>query len=229
MRPRRAILPLCGLYLAAAASCSGPAKPGQTADIAAQRASRGDSYYLSTCALCDRPLGHVRPAIDTMVGDRSLRFCGSECESKFRADPGVGTAHIDAVMTRDQGPHYPLATSVVSGKPLGTAPVDVVWCNRLVRLAEAPEQTVFLREPDRFVGLLDAEVIRAQSPTYGMPTRCPVQGDILASDTPIDFVVANRMVRVCCPRCVRVVKNRPYQFLALVDFANKEASAARGE
>ncbi len=31
-----------------------------------------------------------------------------------------------------------------------------------------------------------------QAPTYGTPDRCPVQGDILDSDEPIDFVVANR-------------------------------------
>jgi hypothetical protein len=127
-------------------------------------------------------------------------------------------------MIADQRPYYPLATSVVSGRPLPPTALEFVWGNRLFRVADLSERSVIERDPGRFLRALDAAVIAAQRPTYGMPDKCPVQGEILASDTPIDIVIAHRMVRVCCMRCAAVVRNRPSQFLALVDYANRHAA-----
>lgn len=192
-------------------------------EVGASPARRGDGYYLSTCARCDRLLGSVGVAVDRVVGVRELRFCTPECETAFVGDLDAGTRHIDEVMARDQLPLYPIRTSIVSGKPMGEKVEDYVWCNRLVRLAEREERAAFLREPERYVAALDEQVLKAQEATYGMANRCPVQGDILSSDTPIDFVIANRMIRVCCARCVRSVRARPYQYLAMIDYANREA------
>ena len=84
------------------------------------------------------------------------------------------------------------------------------------------ERVEILADPARFVRLLNQAVITTQTPTYGMPDKCPVQGDILPSDDPIDIVVANRMIRVCCGRCARVVRARPYQYLGMVEYANRQ-------
>jgi hypothetical protein len=188
---------------------------------------RGDSYYLSTCAICDRPLGYTGPALTIVHEQRELRLCSEACRERFLADPASGISHLDSVISQDQSSLYPCDRSVVSGKTLGPHPIEFVWCNRLVRVTDTGEQARFRADPERFVRLLDSEVILAQTPGYGMPKRCPVQGDILDSDEPIDIVVANRMVRVCCTRCVRSVRARPYQYLAMVDYANREA-AQRG-
>lgn len=231
--PARLVPALACLLLAGCAAApaghpgAGQSTPVPSVSTEPNAPRRGDAYYLSTCAQCDRPLGFVGPALDVVVGERALRFCAQGClEAFLNALPGSWT-HVDGVVARDQMPHYPITTSIVSGKALGPSPVDLVWCNRLVRLSDEGERARFLASPERFVDALDAEVIRVQSPTYGMPNRCPVQGDILDSDEPIDFVVANRMVRVCCARCVRSVKNRPYQYLALVDLANRQAAEER--
>lgn len=225
-----ALLTLIGCVLAAP-SCAGTAHqaPLPTREAGGTPPPGGDSYYLSTCARCDRTLGSIGPAIDALTNGRSLRFCSGACEAEFGRSPREVLAHVDGVMIADQRPHYPTRASVVSGAPLGAEPVDLIWCNRLIRLGDESEHAAFLRDPSKFVRALDGLVLRAQTPTYGMPTRCPVQGDILASDTPIDLVVANRMVRVCCARCVVVVKSRPYQFLAMVDYANREAAEREGE
>jgi YHS domain-containing protein len=210
--------------------------PGATVEHAQDKAERrGDAYYLSTCARCERTLGAVGPAVEVAYEQRSLRFCTQACCERFMADPAGGLAHVDAVMIHDQAPHYPVNTSIISGRPLGGpggtggVGVEFVWCNRLVRVADEAERQAFMQDPERYVRVLDEEVIRVQTPTYGMPMRCPVQGDILPSDEPIDFVVANRMVRVCCARCVRSVRARPYQYLTMVDYANREAAKERGE
>ncbi|MBL9030569.1 MAG: hypothetical protein JNM80_02530 [Phycisphaerae bacterium] len=233
MRPLAALLLSASVALLAA--CSRDATTPRT-DASAHAArpseptvgptdpARRNAYYLSTCALCNRPLGYIGPAIDHTHAGRPLRFCATSCVDRFLADPAAGLAHADAVMIADQRPHYPPGPSIVSGRALGPAPVEIIWNNRLVRLADDDDRRAFLADPDRHLRALDDAVLAAQAPTYGMPTRCPVQGDILDDDVPIDIVIASRMVRVCCQRCVRVVRARPYQYLAMVDYANKEAA-----
>lgn len=200
---------------------------GTAAAVPGSAAASMDSYYLGTCAACGSVLGSRGEAVDAVHEHRRLRLCSAACLARFRADPESVIAHADRVMIADQSPHYPLATSIVSGRPLGDSPTEFIWGNRLFRVADASERDRVLADPARFIRLLDKEVLRAQAPAYGMPSKCPVQGDILPGDPIIDIVVANRMVRVCCGRCVRVVRERPYQYLAMVDYANRQAAASR--
>lgn len=130
-------------------------------------------------------------------------------------------------MIADQVPHYPLTTSIVSGKALGPRCVDFIVGNRLFRVYDHGERERVEADPVRYIKSLDKAAIAAQTPTYGMPAKCPVQGDILESDTPIDLVVANRMVRVCCMQCLFVVKGKPSPYLSMVDYANREAATHR--
>lgn len=136
--------------------------------------------------------------------------------------PVATCERVDTAMIADQSPYYPLAVSLVSGRSLGEPPVEIIWGNRLFRAVDVAERDEILADPAHFVRLLNQAVITVQSPTYGMPDKCPVQGDILPSDDPIDIVVANRMIRVCCGRCARVVRARPYQYLGMVEYANRQ-------
>lgn len=120
----------------------------------------------------------------------------------------------------DHRSHYTLNTSIVSGRALPEHPVDFLVGLRLVRVGSDAERTQALRDPAATIRTLDRALIASQRPTYGMPAKCPVQGDILEGDVIIDFVIASRMVRVCCRRCERVVRARPHQYLAMVDYAN---------
>lgn len=187
----------------------------------------GDAYYLGSCATCDALLGTKGDTADRVLAGRELRFCCDACREQFEASPGPSAERLDRVMIADQLPHYPLKVSIVSGKPLPEKPFDMVWGNRVFRLAGEDECERVLADPPRYIKLLDRAVIEQQEPTYGMPTKCPVQGDILESDTPIDIVVANRMVRVCCWRCVRMVRARPSQYLSMVEYANRAAAERR--
>lgn len=197
--------------------CAGPAR-----EPAAAQAWAGDAYYLPSCPACGGMLGAKGETLDTTWRGRDLRFCGGPCRDRFMADPGQMLDALDRVIADDQRPWYPPGGSVVSGRALSPG-IDVVVGNRLFRLADESERQRLLADTGSYVGVLDAAVIRDQAPRYGMPDKCPVQGDILASDTPIDIVIANRMIRVCCQRCVRVVRSRPSQYLAMVEYANRAA------
>lgn len=193
------------------------------------QAPEGDAYYLSTCPLCGTLLGAAGDAQEFTHAERHLRVCSPKCAQEFHTDPVGGLTRIDAVLIADQLPHYPLKTSLFDDHALPSQPMDFVWGNRLFRLADARERDRVLADPDAAFKRLDRAVIKAQRETYGMPNKCPVQGDILPNEQRIDIVVANRMIRVCCGRCVRVVKARPYQYLAMVEYANREADARRAE
>lgn len=180
-----------------------------------------DHYYLSTCALCGGLLGAKGESPEVIREGHRLRLCSSACVDAFDRDPAAGCQRVDTVMIADQRPFYPLTNSLVTRRPLGPHAVEFVWGNRLFRAADGAERDLILADPVRYVRMLNQAVIKTQSPTYGMPHKCPVQGDILPSDEPIDIVVANRMIRVCCGRCARVVRARPYQYLGMVEYANR--------
>jgi hypothetical protein len=145
----------------------------------------------------------------------------------FEADVPAALERVDAVLIADQLAHYPLTTSLLDGQALPSKPLDFIWGNRLFRAAGAAERDQILADPAAAISKLDLAVIEAQRPIYGMLDKCPVQGDILPNEARIDIVVANRMIRVCCQRCAAVVKSRPYQYLAMVEYANRAAAAAR--
>lgn len=182
----------------------------------------GDGYYLGTCARCDGLLGSKGESLEVVREGRGLRMCCPECIEAFDRDPTAGRAHVDAVLIADQRPHYPLSTSLVSGRPLGAGALDFIWGNRLFRVASDAERRQLQTRPEHYLQLLNEAVCAAQAGRYGMPDKCPVQGDILASDEPFDIVIANRMIRVCCGRCARVVRARPHQYLGMIDYANRQ-------
>ncbi|MBL8762752.1 MAG: hypothetical protein JNM07_00600 [Phycisphaerae bacterium] len=186
-----------------------------------------DTYYLSACAQCGGLLGTRGDAPEVVHNVRRYRVCSSACAAAFNLAPEACVERVNAIMIADQRPYYPLAVSLVSGRPLGPHPVEFVWGNRLFRASDPAERDLILSDPVRYVRQLNRAVLAAQSSSYGMPDKCPVQGDILPSDVPIDIVVANRMVRVCCGRCARVVRARPYQYLGMVEYANKHRSDAQ--
>lgn len=185
-----------------------------------------DRYYLSTCARCETALGSRGEAVARIHDGRELRFCTEACAVEFDRVPTRVIEAVDARMAADQAPHYPLQTCVVSGTRLPSRPLDVLWGNRLFRVAGARERDRLLADPERYLAHLDEAVLAIQGPAYALARKCPVQGDILKGDPTIDIVVANRMIRVCCTRCARLVRARPYQYLSMVDYANKKAPSS---
>lgn len=193
---------------------------GPTSDEAASDFM--DRFPMSRCPLCDSYLGSRGEAVGIIHSGRQIRLCRDSCRLAFKGDPSKALARIDAVLIADQMPYYPLKMSLFEARPLPECPIDFIWGNRLFRAVDTVDRDRILANPEAAIRRLDQAVIVAQRPTYGMPDKCPVQGDILPNEARIDIVVANRMIRVCCGRCVKVVKDRPYQYLAMIAFANRE-------
>lgn len=181
-------------------------------------------YYLGVCAQCNGPLGAKGEAIECEIRARPVRFCCSACESAFIQDMPASFERLDALMIADQRPHYTLTTSIVSDRPLPSSPLEFIVADRLIRVIDAAERAEFERDAAAYMARLDRALLKSQRPSYGMPDKCPVQGDILPGDVVTDFVIASRMVRVCCLRCERVVRARPYQYLSMVDYARRHPS-----
>lgn len=235
--PISATHPLCGFFLIAMAAQSillaadgASTQPGgSTAASMPALASRDaanamDAYYLRTCAMCWGLLGARGESIELTHVGRRVRVCSRQCLDEFQRDAKAGIARLDAVMIADQLPYYPLNTSLIDDRPLGAHPLDFIWGNRLFRAVDEGDRDKIITDPESAILKLDHAVIAAQVANYGMPDKCPVQGAILPTDEKIDIVVANRMVRVCCFRCSRIVRDRPQQYLGMVEYANRDAA-----
>ncbi len=200
-------------------------KPLPTPPIAQPvKNAEGDLYALPVCAACDSTIEGVKPYI-TVMGTRELRFCCPLCEAKFDEDARKSLDALDAKMTKDQLPHYPLKTSVVTGAPLpaGEKTINLIYNNRLVRLGGEAEKGEFGKDPKNYLRLLDEAVIREQGKHYPLE-RCPVSGDVYGGEMgdPVDVVIANRLIRLCCKGCKEDLKEDPAKFIAKIDEASKQ-------
>lgn len=182
----------------------------------------GEPYPLTTCPITGKKLGSMGEPIVKVYGGREVRFCCGGCPPKFEKDLAASMAKVDEKIIKDQGPLYPLKTSVVTGKDLPAKPFEFVFNNRLVRLGAESEKADFVKDAPKFLGELDKAVIAAQSKDYPI-TKCPVGGDALGGDMgkPVDMVLAGRLIRLCCKDCKGDVEKDPAKFIAMVDAARK--------
>ena len=158
-----------------------------------------------------------------------MRFCCKSCPPKFEKDLAKSLETLDAAIIKDQGPIYPLTTSVVTGKDLPAAPskpYDFVYGNRLIRLGAESEKADFLKDPKKYLAKLDEAVIAAQGKDYPLKT-CPVsKEDLGGMGEPVNVVVAGRLVRLCCNGCKKDLMKDPLKYIAAVDAAKKDAKPA---
>ncbi len=122
---------------------------------------------------------------------------------------------------------YPLATCIVSGETLD--PSDTVTkkvdgrqvkfcCDRCVKK--------FGKDKAGYLAKLDAAIIEDQLAGYPMDT-CPVSGEELGGmGDAVNHLVGNRLVRLCCDKCVKKVDADPARYIAKLDAA---VIAAQGD
>ena len=108
----------CGMSSLALAQDKG-AKPVAAAPAAKGDVRLGDAYYLTTCPMSGEKLGGMGEAVIKVYDGRETRFCCKDCVVEFEKDKAAGWAKVDALMVKDQLSHYPVDTSIVSGKKLG--------------------------------------------------------------------------------------------------------------
>ncbi|MFY9345032.1 MAG: hypothetical protein WAT39_21255 [Planctomycetota bacterium] len=226
------ILPLLAAFLFATNALAqhdhGDHDHGKKQDAPKASARVGDAYSLSACPVSGKKLGSMGDPVVKLYEGREVRYCCGGCIKRFEKDLATSLASLDAKIIADQGPLYPLDTSVVSGKKLPEKAHEFVYGNRLVRVVDDKEKAEFAKEPARFLKLLDAAVVTAQSKDYVL-AQCPVSDEKYGGDMgkPVDLVVGGRLVRVCCKDCKDDVEKAPAKFVEMVDAARRKATEAK--
>ncbi len=192
----------------------------QGAGAAVSGGADGDPYPLDTCPVSGHELGSMGEPVVAEYEGREVRFCCDGCPSAFEQDMESHWEEIDAAIIEQQMPHYPLDVCINTGQPLddenGSAH-DFVYKNRLVRLCCTGCLAAFEDNPGEMLAKLDEAVVEDQLAEYPMD-NCVVRGDELGSmGDPVDYVVANRLVRLCCAGCVPALKENPLEYLSALD------------
>lgn len=179
----------------------------------------GDPYPLDTCPVSGEKLD--AKAVAFVNDGREIKFCCAKCVTAFKADPAKYLAEVDKKIVAAQKPFYPLKACVVmpDDELVDGDAVDMVWNNRLVRFCCKGCIKKFNADPAKFTATIDAAVIAAQKPTYKLAT-CPISGEKLGSmGAPVEMVINNRLVKLCCKGCEAAVKKNPTAVFAKLDAA----------
>lgn len=185
-----------------------------------------DAYPLMVDPLGD-PLVDVQEPVALNHEGRKLLFASEENAQAFKADPEKYLGAVDQMIIKQQKPLYPMTTCVVSGEELGGEmgdPIDYVYGNRLVRFCCKMCKAKFNKDPDAYLAKINEAVVESQTPGYPMQT-CVVSGEELGEDMgePHDYVIGTRLVRFCCPMCVKKFEANPAHYLSMLgDHAGHE-------
>lgn len=183
----------------------------------------GDPYLLDIDPVTGKKLGRIEQQLIIEFEGRELRFASEENVKTFRKAPKRYLKAVDEKMIAQQLPHYPLETCPVSGGKLGGmgTPVDRIYKNRLVRFCCAGCLKKFEAGMGEYIAQLDKAVIAAQVKRYAA-VDCPVSGKKIDSmGGPLDVVMGNRLVRLCCKGCVKRLRQDPLKYLAKLDAAGR--------
>ena len=222
---------LAGLLGFAAIQPEKKPTPQPAPETKAAAKADGDPYPLATCPISGKKLGEMGSPVLRVygagadgAGGREVRFCCDKCPARFESDPAKSFAKLDAEMTKDQAPLYPLTTSLVSGDKLPEKPVEFIYCNRLVRVGSEAEKATFLKDTKTYLKKLNEAVIAAQGKNYPLD-KCPVSHEEFGGSMgePVDIVRAGRLIRLCCKSCKADLDQDPAAYIAQVDEARAKA------
>ena len=171
------------------------------------------SYPLTTCVVGGGDLEGMGGAVSYQHEGRTVWFCCVSCEADFEADPDTYLKRVDDAVVAQQLATYPLAACLISGDALGDEPINYIYENRLVRLCCAMCIETFLKNPEAYLATLNEAVVAEQMANYPI-TTCPIaSGPLGGMGTPIDMVVGDRLVRLCCSGCIEAVHENPQETL----------------
>jgi YHS domain-containing protein len=182
-----------------------------------------DPYTLPNCPVTGQKLGSMGDPVVKEYEGREVKFCCAGCVGTFEADQAKYWKEIDKEIVTVQEEHYPTDTCVVLDEKLGSMgdPVKLVHNNRLVQFCCAGCVGTFKDDPDAYLKKLDKAVVEKQKNSYPL-TTCVISGEELGSrGEPVDVVVANRLVRLCCEGCKAGLDKDPAAALKKLDKARK--------
>lgn len=179
---------------------------------------KGDPYSLDHCVMSGKKFSDDAQPVVVVHEGREIKFCCDGCKGKFEADPAAVFSKVDKEVVEQQKAHYPLKTCVVSGKEVAEGEgKDYVYNNRYVKLCCPGCESKVEADPAKFIGEIDAAVIKAQEGSYKAKT-CPVSGEELGSmGEPVKLVVANQLIELCCKGCTKKAKADPAKYLAKIN------------
>ena len=174
----------------------------------------GDPYPLDKCPLTGKALTADSPS--AVKDGREFKFCCGGCKGKLESDTASVISKADAAITEKEKPAYPLDTCIMSGEKLGDKAVDAVINNRYVKFCCADCIDSFKKDVAGNMKKLDAAVIEKQKASY-VAKKCPVSGEELGSmGDPLNVVIANQMVSLCCKGCEKKLRAEPAKYIAMV-------------
>lgn len=127
-----------------------------------------------------------------------------------------------------QGDVFTLDTCPVSGEKLGAMgdPIQYNHEGREIRFCCAGCIERFEGMADTYLSKIDKRMVRQQKPHYALST-CPVSGEKLGEmGEPLNIVVGNRLVRLCCAGCENKIREDPAQYFSKIDKAVIEKQVA---
>ncbi|MCF6287035.1 MAG: hypothetical protein L3K26_17890 [Candidatus Hydrogenedentes bacterium] len=201
--------------------------------LSAGQTAFADSYPLDSCLVSGEKLGSMGDPIVKEYDGREIRFCCGGCPKKFEANQESYMEKVDAAIVEQQTPFYPTEKCVVSGEKIGGDmgdPIEFVYQNRLVRLCCKGCIKKLKADPDKYLAELDQQVIAEQKATYPLST-CVASGDKLGGDMgdPVEYVFANRLVRLCCKGCKKDFNADPAKYLAKLDAGSPGTKAGKAK
>lgn len=116
---------------------------------------------------------------------------------------------------------YPLSTCIVSGETLGAMgdPVVLEVEGRELRFCCNNCVATFKDDPEAWIEKIDAKIIETQAAIYPTENCVVSQAKYTGMGGPVDQVVGNRLVRLCCNNCVEKLAADEDGYLAKLDAA----------
>jgi YHS domain-containing protein len=176
------------------------------------------AYTLGTCPISGGALSADKAVVKEYDG-REVKFCCAGCPEKFEGDLAASFAKLDEEVVKQQKAHYALATCPVGGGATDShgEPFNYVYQNQLVQLCCEGCVKKLEANPAEFLKKVNAAAADAQREAYPVDF-CLVTGEKLGDD-PMEYVIGNRLVKVCCGGCTKSVKKAPAKYLAMLDAA----------
>ncbi len=185
--------------------------------VAQAEEHQGDPFPLKNCPVMDSGLDSMGGPVKLVHEGREIRFCCQGCIGRFEDNAEAFLEEVDAAIVDSQLAVYPMENCIVADRPLGDSPVNVVVNNRLFRTCCAGCAAGIQDDAEGYFEKLDAAVKEAQADSYALET-CPVSGQELGSmGDPVELVIANRLVKLCCAGCEAGVEENPADIIEQVD------------
>lgn len=146
--------------------------------------------------------------------------------SAYAQDASHDHAAMQPAKTPAIGYPYLLKTDPVSGEPLGDKPIIYQHEGRELRFTDQKSLDAFKANPAKYLPKVDEQMIQQQLPSYPLDT-CMVSGDKLGGDMgkPVDLIYRNRLVRFCCPDCIKDFQKDPAKYINKLDEAARKKAA----